>query len=298
MGDGKARTLRLLVVWKGVEPTLGGPRSFSRLDGIVGNAAANGVRILPILTGEGPPGTQYPPTGRRSRKAFARFAAALAARYGRGGKFWTGRPYYRPIKAWQIQNEQNGRAYWGARPNPREYAKLLKAAARAIKTRDRRAEIVLGGMFGTPSGRGAMTAWDYLKRLYRVRGIKRSFSTVALHPYARGLRGIKEQIAKVRKVMRQHGDRRAGLRLTEIGWGSGPKAASPYNKGTTGQATMLRKLFGLLEAKRRAWKIKGVNWFAWRDNPGVPCSFCPTAGLFTEGGTAKPAWGAFKLVAF
>ncbi len=59
---------------------------------------------------------------------------------------------------------------------------------------------------------------------------------------------------------------------------------------------MLTQAFRLFERKRRSWNVKGANWFAWEDNPGGACSFCPTAGLFTAGEDAKPSWRAFKKI--
>lgn len=294
MGNGGAGTLRQRVSWARIQPVAGGPYSFEWLDGVVGQAAQNGVRVLPSLETPRPGGSQNPPTGKRARAQFASFAAALADRYGRGGDFWLGHPSPLPIVSWQILNEQNGPAYWNARPNPRAYGRIVKAVSRRIRAEDSRAEIVLGGMFGTPSGRGAIDAWNYLKRLYRVPGIKAAFKTVAIHPYSPNLRGISYQAKKVRNVMKTR-DRGAKLRVTEFGWGSA-RRGHPQNVGRKGQARMLRKSIRLFERKRRAWKVVGVNWFAWQDGP-AGCGFCSSAGLFTRDRTAKPSWRAFKQVA-
>ena len=290
MRRANSRSLRVSVVWKTVESS-NGDRDFAQLDALFEMAAANGVRVLPALVGPAPDGLNDPPTNRRSRKAFARFAGALAKRYGRLGTV----AQDLPVKTWQLLNEQNGRVYWGARPSPRAYGRLVKVAARKIRRADRGAEIALGGMFGTPSGSGSIASWTYLQKLYRVQGIKRAFDTVAVHPYSPSLRGITYQIRKLRAVMAQSGDRRAKLRVTELGWGSAKHGN--LNEGRKGQARMLRKAFRLLESKRRAWKIRGVNWFSWRDDPSGACSFCPTAGLFTFDREAKPSWRAFKRIA-
>ena len=294
MGDGNVGTLRLPVTWRSLEPTRGN-RDFGPIEPIIAQAAANGVRVLPTIIGPGPPGTSHPPTNGASRRAFGKFAGALADRFGRGGTFWSAQPSVVPITAYQIFNEQNGPAYWDARPNPRAYGKLVKAAAKKITRQDGRAEIVLGGMFGTPSGQGARTSWAYLNALYKVRGIKKAFDTAAIHPYSPTLRGIKFQIRKIRRVMNKNHDRRAKLRLTELGWGSA--ANGNLNEGRAGQAKLLKKAFGLLERKKGAWKIKGATWFAWKDNPAGACSFCPTAGLFEADGDPKPSWTAFQEVA-
>ena len=289
MGQGDVGTLRIIVGYQ-----RSAPYSWGSLDSLIGGAAGNGVRVIPAVVSAKQSGTDRPPTSRKARKAYARFTGAMADRYGRGGAFWSGGPDRFAISSWQIMNEQNGPAYWGARPNPRKYAKLLKAASKSITRADRRAEIVLGGMFSTPSGRGAINSWSYLRKLYRARGVKRAFDTVALHPYSPNLRGIKRHVGLVRGVLRNAGDARAGLRITEFGWGSAKRGN--LNKGRKGQARMLTKAFRLFKQKRGAWNVKGANWFAWEDNPGGACSFCPTAGLFTAGEEEKPSWRAFKRV--
>lgn len=294
MGQGNVGQLRLTIPWRNLEPSRGN-RNWSSFDAVVEAAARNGVRVLPAIIGPGPAGTKDPPTNGASRKAHSRFVGAMAARYGRGGDFWEGASDRKPITAWQIRNEQNGPAYWDGRPNPRAYAKLVKPAAKAITRQDGRAEIVLGGMFGTPSGAGAKTSWGYLRALYRVKGFKQAFDTVAVHPYSENLRGIKFQIRKIRDVMGQGRDRGAKLRITELGWGSG--RGGGLNKGRRGQAQMLKQAYGLFERKRGAWNVSSVDWFSWQDNRAAGCSFCPTSGLFTSGRQAKPAWAAFKRIA-
>ncbi len=296
MGNGHVGTLRLPIIWRSLERTRGN-RDFDPIEPIIGQAAANGVRVLPTIIGPGPRGTSHPPTKASTRRAFAKLAGAFAGRFGRGGTFWRSQPRDVPITAYQIYNEQNGPAYWDARPNPRAYGKLVKAAAKKINRKDRRAEIVLGGMFGTPQGDGAKTSWAYLNALYKVKGIKKAFDTAAIHPYSPTLGGIKYQIKKFRRVMKQNHDGGAKLRLTETGWGSGPEGSSDFNLGLDGQAKMLKRLFEMLEGKRKAWNIAGVNWYAWQDNAAGACSFCPTAGLFKAGRIAKPSWTAFQQAA-
>lgn len=293
---GSVGTLRVSVRWRAIQPTLGADWNWTALDALMTDAAANGVRVLPILDGPSPPGAGTPPVSSSDRRAFADFAGAVADRYGRGGYFWVAVPTPMPITAYQVYNEQNGPAYWGARPNPRKYAKLLKATGQEITAQDQSAEIVLGGMFGTPSGRkGPITSWGFLDRLYGVRGARRLFDTVAIHPYSPSLRGISFQAERIRKVMRANGDKRAKLRITEFGWGSAKRGN--LNEGRKGQARMLKKAFGLFRRNKGAWKLKGVNWFSFRDAPLGGCSFCKSSGLFERDGDPKPSWGAFKRVA-
>jgi len=297
MASGKVGTLRVALRWSGVQPSADTPVeawTWGAYDAVIGSAADHGIRVLPVLDAPSPSGVPDPPTTKSARRKFAKFAGEVAARYGRGGSFWDGRPAL-PIKAWQIYNEQNGPAYWRGKPNPRTYGRILRSASQAIEREDPRAEIVLGGMFSTPSGRGAINSWNYLKRLYEVKKIKRAFDTVAVHPYSSSLRGISYQVRKVRNVMRSKHDRGADLRITEFGWGSARHGN--LNLGRKGQARMLKKSFRLFEGHRGAWNLKGVNWFSFQDNPAGGCSFCPTSGLFEADRDAKPSWRAFKRIA-
>lgn len=286
---GNIGNVRIPVRWGAVQPTMDTPIEdwdWSALDEQVDQLAILGARMLPVISGGAPEGANTPPTDSASRRGFARFAAALAARYGRNGDALT------PITEWQVWNEQNGRAFWRARPNVRAYAKILKAVSRRIKREDPRAKIVLGGMFATPSGNGAITSWRYLRKLYGIRGAKKAFDLVAVHPYSPNLFGTKYQIRRIRRVMNRHGDRRARLRVTEIGWGS-KRGGHDLNKGRRGQARMLTRAFRMIHKKRRTWRIKGVHWFSLADG-NVNCPICESSGLATATGEKKPAWRAFR----
>ena len=291
MQEANVGVLRVNVPWNRLQPTPGGQFEFAWLDPIVLGANAVGVQVLPTLVGPGPTAAFTPPTTGAGRAAYANAAGALAERYGRGGDVGT-----LPTTTYQIYNEQNSRTFWDAKPSPAKYAKLVKAAAKQIKQHDPNAEISLGGMFGTPQSRGAIVSWKFLKKMYKVRGIKKAFSTAAIHPYAPTLRGLKFQIKKIRKVLKQKRDKKTKLRITEIGFGS-RSGGDPLNKGLQGQAKSLRKSLTFLENNKRRYKIRGFNWFAWQDNPSGRCKFCPTAGLIRTDGTRKPSFFAFQDVA-
>lgn len=284
MRQANVGSLRFLVNW----PELS---NFNSLDAMIGGAAARGVRSMPFIY------QRPPPTTKPQRRALASFAATMVRRYGRGGTFWAGKPpaATRPITSWQILNEQNGPAYWGARPNPRLYAKALRATTRAIRKVNRRAEIVLGGMFATPRGRGKLTSAQYLNRLYRVKGITRFFNTVAIHPYAAGLKGVRKEIARTRRIMRRNGHRKGRLRVTEYGWGSA-RGGHRLLKGPKGQARLLRKSLRMMGKKRKRWRLKGVHWYSWVDGT-APCPFCSSSGLVTTDRQRKPSFKAFRAVA-
>jgi hypothetical protein len=306
MRRGGVGTLRFMVSWRNVEPSPGDYR-WGGTDAVIGEAASRGIRALPFVAAP-PSHVRTPPTRPADRRAFRRLMSALANRYGRGGAYWRG-AYQRqhgsgatprPVRTWQFFNEQNGRVFWGGKPWPRAYGRLVKMGTRGVRSKNPRAEIILGGMFATPSGSGSITSWRYLRRLYHVKGIRRFFNTVALHPYSPNLRGIRIQMRRVRKVMRRNNDARKRIRVTEIGWGSA-RGAHALRKGPKGQARMLRRSFRLLTRhrnRRQGWNVGGINWFSWQDGSG--CPFCDSSGLFSgPAGDREPkrSWRAFRRVA-
>ena len=310
-------TLRIEISWAAADAAApAGDYDWSLADATIGSAAERGIRVLPFLystppwvaRADGhacadPACPPFAPTGPEALAAWSGFAAALEARYGPGGEFWTesgaDNPALapRPIRTWQIWNEQNSPSFYRPRPDVRTYARLLDRARNAIVAGDPGARIVLGGMFGTPRGarRPALAAWTYLRKLYAVRGARRDFDGVAPHPYAGKMGKVKAQLDRFRREIEAVGDRQAGLWVTELGWASGGPP-SPLNRGRAGQAKSLRRAFSYLRSKRRELKIENVDWYSWRDVPATGpsiCEWCPKSGLVTETLEAKPALRAF-----
>jgi hypothetical protein len=316
MGAARVGSLRFLIPWPSVQTTRGGPFNFTIADSIVAGAASQHIDLLPILDGTPAFETGGCATSLCSsqiridtalqRKDWSSFVRAFVERYGPHGSFWAASPDvpYDPIMRWQIWNEQNN-------PNqenpPKLYAKLLALTDPVVHSVDPKAEIVTGGMFGSPPhepGRGGVTAWSYLDLLYKY-GAGEHFDAVALHPYSPNDAGLAFQIKKIRSVLRARHHASVPILITEIGWGSSKKRfpgtgsrGQVFNVGLEQQKKKLQSSFRLLTSHRRSWRIGGVFWFTWKDPfqppPGL-CAFCYTAGLYkSDGTTAKPALGAYK----
>ena len=206
-----------------------------------------------------------------------------------------------PVRVWQVWNEQNSPKYYAPKVRVNGYARLIKATSKAIKSVDPKAEVMLGGMWGPQSLKKGKkkppvtTFIDYMKRLYRVRGIKKRFDSLAIHPYSSNVSGMIKQMREARRVAKSFGDRKVGLWITEIGWASGGPGDEPYVKGDSGQAKLLSKAYRKLDKKRRAFRLRGVFWYSWRDRPGgdLICAWCGHAGLLNLDGSPKPAWDTF-----
>jgi hypothetical protein len=171
------------------------------------------------------------PQGCRSRRcrtsdaalaAWHTFVTDAVGRSGTGGQFWAENPglTQNPIEVWQIWNEQNSATFDEPKPSPKAYAKLLDVSANAIRGRDPGADVILGGMAGLIGVKKAVTAWNYLAKLYKRKGVKKDFDGVAPHPYGQRLKKFQLQIDRTRATMKQASDAGTGLWITEIGWGS------------------------------------------------------------------------------
>lgn len=273
-------------------------------DAYVAAAAAHRIRILPILFNPPPFRSSRPARGARRGtyppKRFAdlgKLGAALVRRYGPKGTLWRERPDVPklPIRAWQIWNEPNLPAYWPTGPSPRRYTALLRAAARAIKRVDRRAEIVTAGV---PDSRMSkpLPYLRYIAGMYRA-GARSAFDTLAINPYARNDRDLLKKLTAVRRLMNRNRDRRARIWATEIGWSDvGPP--SPFRVGAAGQARRIARSLPLLARRRKRLGLRGFVYYSWRDSPPYAPSFTDFWGLHTGlrdiNGEPKPAFFAFE----
>jgi len=307
---------RFLLYWPNVQGSAGpctaasgSACDWASNDRIVARAAKHRVALLPFLYGtpvwashrHGSMATRFDPLLTNEGKAgWKEFVGAAVNRYGPGGAFWSEHPGLRPdpVRHWQVWNEQNSSNSFRPNPSAKAYAKLLKVTSRKIRAAQPGADVLLGGMFGTPGGGGSpgQTAWQFLDKLYGVAGVKPSFDAVAVHPYSPSVRGVKYQLDRVRRVVKSHGDAATETWVTELGWGSDAKGSdNPLVKSPKGQKKLLVRSFRMLNQHRQSWNIAGVAWFSWRDPVPSPlnCEFCRSAGLFTRHFKPKPAWKAF-----
>lgn len=312
MGNGGVGTIRFLVNWSWIDPgPATGNENWAYVDELFLRAAQHHIKALPFVTGtpdwvardldgyDCSDCTHYAPRSQAALAAWREFLRRLVGRYGPGGRLWQAHPGipYRPAHVWQVHNEQNSPTFYLPRPDVKRFAKLLKSAERAIHNQDPRAKIVLGGMFGTPLG-GAGTgisAWNFLTKLYRVKGIKQTFDGVALHPYAGSLKLVRKQVALALRRVRRAGDGNVGLWITELGWASAGPKDNRLVVGRKGQAKKLHAAFRMFERRRRSWNVRTVNWYSWRDISGDGiCAWCPHSGMLTKSGAGKPSWRAFR----
>jgi hypothetical protein len=307
--ESNAGTVRLILSWPAVQPD-STTTNWSGFDHQVEMASQQGIRVLPFIYnspdwigGCSSDCSTHAPSTPQALGHWKKFVAAAEDRYGPGGEFWSAHPGLPklPIRAWQIWNEQNSKTFFTPKPDPKLYEKMLSRAADAIYSRDRKANVILGGMFGTPAGGGgkAIAAADYLDRLYKIRGAKNDFDGIALHPYSRGVDFVERQVKIARRALKRAHDSSTDLWITEIGWASGGKPSSLNVGSQKAQADRLKEAYSLFEKNRKAWNVRLVAWFSFQDSPASDsfCFFCAKSGLLTEDGKKKASYLAFKRIA-
>jgi hypothetical protein len=309
MGDANVGTLRIIVTWAAVDPTAAaGDTNWSTIDPVVLEAARNNVEILPFLFGTPSWAAQnldnrscnpskcvlYAPKSKEARAAWSTFVSEAVQRYGPDGEFWSQHPQVAPdpIDTWQIWNEQNSKSFYAPKPDPKRYAKLLKASAKAIHSLDSSADVVLGGMAELAGSKKAIAGSKYLAKLYKVKGVTKNFDGVAPHPYGKSINKVTSQVDLYRDVIKQAHDKRVGFYVTEIGAGSASRG-NPLNVGNKGQAKLLKKIYKYFLKQRNKLHVRQVDWYSWQDATPSICSWCGSSGLLEANGNPKPSFGAF-----
>ena len=292
---------RFELSWRVIQGTRKGGYDWAYVDARMAQTARAGMTPSVIVYGtprfvrKSPDGFFPPTDSKRNLKAWRDFLSAAARRYGTDGSFWRDNPGLpkAPVRNWLIWNEQNARAFWRPRPDPRDYAKLVEASDRAISGVDRKAKIVLGGMFGYPHDQRSKSAVEFLRGLYGVKGIAKHFDAIDVHPYGSGVSTVRKQVSQARAVARRAGDRGVDTLIGELGWASSGPSKSDEVVGSKGQAKRLEQGLELLLRNRRKWNVIGVYVYLWRDfTMPTTCLWCPGAGLVELDGTPKPARNA------
>jgi hypothetical protein len=300
------RLLRQTFDWSQIE-TRPGRFDFTAYDGLVADSARSGLRLLPVIfrapafsTARPVAGAKITPTTTlppRRPNDIVPFVRALVGRYGPKGAFWRAHPNLPalPIRSWQVWNEPNLPAYWGGRPSARGYVALLKAAGAAIHAADPRAEVVSAGL---PESRLGVPLLRYVREMYAA-GARGSFDTLAIHPYATSVAAVLLAARSARQAAGAAGDRKVGLRITEVGWASGGPGSS-FTVSAARQGQLAAGLLREAAAQARRLGLRGVVYYSWRDVPPYPGGkdfWGLHTGLVARDNSVKPALTAFAAAA-
>jgi Glycosyl hydrolase catalytic core len=293
------QSVRVAFNWAAAQPTKDGPYDFSATDLIVGDAAQDGLTVLPVVlytpSWDARPNPAQTIAIPSDDAPYAAYLSALVKRYGPSGTYWADNPTLpkRPIRAWQIWNEPNFTYYWPTRPFAPSYMALVKAAHTAVKQADPGAKIVLAGM---PND-----AWDYLQKIYNVPHAGSYFDVVAAHPYTVIPSNVILFLQKMRAVMKRNGDAAKPIVITEMGWnasvGHEPSDNFCCQSTAARQAAKVQAVLPLLAQYRTALKLQAFYYYTWASQGTNGGPSAGWAGLFQIHGSklvAQPVYGQFK----
>jgi len=294
--DGGVTWIREDFTWSSIEPAPG-RFVWARTDALMRNVSRLGMHVLAIATyapgwaSGHPDSNKFPPTNPRD---YARFAKAIADRYGRGGTFWQAnrRLVPAPLTAIELWNEPWHASFWGTGPDPAAYARLVRAAATAVK-RSHPRMAVLASADVTGSGgvewfgpllaadpdlwrSGLVDAWSV--HLYCQDRSPWDVVSPQQYRFDRVLvtRGLAEQSGAVKPIW-----------ITEFGWSTEPGAPDAVSEQTQAQYE-----HDALSRATIEWRsfVRRSFVFTWT-KPSVAAD---AYNLLRLDGSSRPAWQAIQ----
>jgi hypothetical protein len=245
-----------------------------------------GLNVLGLLVhsvgwANGRPGSQEPVRAMPDLDAYRTYVRATVTRFrasqGLGG----------------LERPNLG-VFWEPRPDPRQYATLLRAAAGTIRRRPGR-QVVLA----------ASARYRYLERVVDAAGWD-AFDILAAHPYIGspnpyvfknapdpGLRSPERgyqadgDVAKLVAFVSRRGGNKP-IWLTEIGWSTAPMGSGSYAAGSEElQANYLVR--GMVQTLAAGAAVERVFWYNWNNNGPDRGAMEDNFGLVDAWSTPKPA---------
>jgi hypothetical protein len=170
--------VRVDLSWNNIQPSNPYNYNWQRFDRVVKAAHARGLNVLPVLA--------YTPAWARQASCyggqscppadpavFAAFAKYAAERYAPMG-----------VHAWEIWNEPNLAEFFKPKPDPAAYTRLLRATAKALRSVQPKAYLVMGGLAvaRTNPETGKVSPTEFLAKVSKLGG-NRLVDAVGYHPY-------------------------------------------------------------------------------------------------------------------
>jgi len=284
--------------WRVVEPQRGS-FAWSKTDSMMTAASRSSVNVLGILAYSAPWASsdpsgagndKYPPSDAAD---YGRYAAAVVARYGPGGSFWVARPDLvpRPLTAVQIWNEPWGHWFWKPNPSPAAYAKLVRAAATAIRAANPNVAILVSGDILQVRTDGAIVDW--LKNLRAADpGLSTIVDAYSVHPYPYP-RTYGPDVERTdprwdyrRVELTRQIDPSLPIWITEVGW------ATASTSDSVSEATQAKFVVRAVERALGEWGsyVQRVFVYSFDRDSGNTSDREGYYGLLRQDGSAKPSW--------
>jgi len=214
---------------------------------------------------------------------YATFVHAAAKRYAPMG-----------VHAWEIWNEPNQGVFWSPKADPVAYAALLKKAYPAIKSADRKAIVITGGLAPASNNGRDVSPESFVTNIY-WHGAKGNFDAVGLHPYSfpyapmyRATWNTFYRTPDIHAVMQAAGDGNKQVWGTEIGYPTGT------NSKAVSDSQQAKYLVDAIAAWRK-WSFAGPLFiFRLRDSSSDKGNVDDNMGLFRVSGQPKPSYSAVR----
>jgi Concanavalin A-like lectin/glucanases superfamily len=272
--------------------------NWTKLDNLAKQAALKGVTLTPVLINMPIEGTYTAPTTDAGRTEFGRFAEAAARRYGPNGSFWSSCGCKsRPVRVWEVWNEQNITAFWN-QPDAAQYAELLKVVRGKLRGVDSGARIMIGGLAYGGTGIGPDS---FLKTVIETAG-PNSFDALALHSYHWiASNGVSAVGGTVDTLKQYAGTGASGAPRQQVWVNEFGHRTSLDRSDEQAQADWLNAFLDGVLPHRSDWNVGPVLWYALRDAKDAadrPTEAWLRLGLrrtntnYTDAGP-KPAWNAY-----
>jgi hypothetical protein len=259
--------VRMDFVWERVEREKG-VYDFAPYDELTDALAERGIRALYILDYSNPLyEAERSVRTEQGCAAFARFAAAAAARYRDRGVIW------------ELWNEPNIKPFWLPQPSVNDYMALAKAAFPAIRQADPGARCIAPATSGIP--------FEFLEECFR-QGLLDLVDAVSVHPYrSQPPETAAADYARLRDLIARYRPARPDAPIISGEWGY--SSISPgIDDRVQGQYLPRQFLTNLMAG------IPLSIWYDWHDDGPDPNEREHHFGTVTFGYRAKPAYLAMK----
>jgi hypothetical protein len=294
-----------------------GPAAY---DPIFRHAAENNITVLPYLWDGGYPAA----SDTTAMNGWRTFCEEVVRRYGYSGSFWSGKPFYKPVTAWEVGNEPNltqeNQTYGGGgQANPQRYAQFLISVSNKIKEASKaqsagqNTTVLMGGLYlGKVGEENGSMKWErFLNEAYGVAGFYSSFDGISIHPYGFDFehsvaanKTIAETTSEITAIRNSLSGKTGGpsrtLWVTELGW---PVGINPPGGATAvddaNQSRLLNESFNWIKShegvtgQAKNNKIESLIWYNLRDDNSKG-DWAYRDGLLRDDRSPRPAWGAFQ----
>ncbi|MDI6782794.1 MAG: sugar-binding protein, partial [bacterium] len=255
--------------WWGIVEPEQGKFEWEFPDKVVDQYRKYGINLFPIICYGSAWQKSEAPTTDAERKLAARYTYLLVSRYRN------------TVHAWEIWNEPNILPFWSPKPNPADYAALLKECYTAAKNANPNCIIVGGALAGVDE--------SFLRGMYQ-NGVKGYFDALSYHTYGQNPpeHNIQTEIKMIRKIMGEFGDDKP-IWMTETGYYTGPAGISEDQ-----QAKWIVRSH-LVWLSEGVDKIIELTMLDWTDDPNTAdgTSF---RGIVHASFAPKPAFYAYRTM--